>query len=321
MVRQLAFRVLLVVAAALVAPSVTAAQTTHLTTIRFIAAPSDDLLPFWYAQSKGLFRAAGLDIEATVVSSGAVVAQAIVGGTYDLGRSSVGALIAAHIQGIPFVLVAPGALHRKNDALANSAILVAAGSPIKSVLDLQGKTVSCSAIGDIGYLGIRGLIDAQGGDSSTVRWVEIPASAAAAALAQGRVDASSSNEPYMTRDLASGTVRSIGDPLNGYSGEILEGAYFAMGPYANANRDALARFAKVLRQAAIYADSHREELLPLLIANTKLDPDVAARMHRATSALSFEPSQVQPVIDLEAKYKTIPHGFDAREMFLTTTSR
>ena len=315
MFRQLVFRAAVVAASVLVASSATTAQTSTLTTIRFIAAPSDDLLPFWYAQSKGLFRSAGLDIQATMVSSGAVVAQAIAGGADDLGRASLGSLIAAHIQRIPFVLVAPGAVHRKNDPLTNAAILVASNSPIKSILDLQGKTVSCSAIGDIGYLGIRASIDAQGGDSSTVRWVEIPAAAAAAALAQGRVDASSSNEPYMTRDIASGTVRSIGDPLNGYSGEMLEGAYFAMRDFSTANRDALARFTRVLREAAIYSDAHHTELLPLLIANTKLDPDVAARMHHAASALSFEPSQVQPIIDVEAKYKTIPRGFDAHELF------
>ena len=49
---------------------------------------------------------------------------------------------------------------------------------LKSVRDLEGKIVGCTAIGDIGYLGLRTMIDAQGGDSSKVKWVEIPTSAA-----------------------------------------------------------------------------------------------------------------------------------------------
>jgi hypothetical protein len=57
------------------------------------------------------------------------------------------------------------------------------------------------------------------------------------------------------------------------------------------------------------------ELLPLLIANTGLEPDVAAKMHHAQIGTTFDASQVQPIVDLVAKYKIIPHGFDAREMF------
>jgi len=39
-------------------------------------------------------------------------------------------------------------------------------------------------------------------------------------------------------------------------------------------------------------------------------------MHHALIGVSFEPAQVQPVVDVTAKYGVIPHGFDAREMFL-----
>ena len=59
-----------------------------LTTIRFTAAPSDDLLPFWYAQSTGMFKAAGLDVQVSSVSTGAIVTQAVIGGAADIGRTS-----------------------------------------------------------------------------------------------------------------------------------------------------------------------------------------------------------------------------------------
>jgi len=302
-------------AALLIAAPATMAQS-NLTTIRFVAAPSDDLVPFWYAQSTGMFKAAGLDVEVSSVSTGAVVTQAVIGGAADIGRTSPSVLIAAHIRGIPLVIVAPGAIHRRN-AQGNAEIAVSPNSPLKSALDLQGKTVSCTAIGDVGYLGLRALIDAQGGDSSTVKWIEIPIPAVAAALDAGRIDAGLTTEPFMTRDTTAGKIRPLLDMLNGYPGEILQGAYFSMTSFADANADAVERFARVMRQASVYTNAHIAETLPLVVANTGLDPDVAAKMHRTTMALALDPADVQPLIDVAAKYKAIPERFDARDMFWT----
>jgi NitT/TauT family transport system substrate-binding protein len=310
------FRSVAFAAALLAASSAANAQTSAPTTIRFISSGSDDLLPFWYAQSKDMFRAAGLNVIWTNSASGALSTQGVLAGAADVGRASLSSLIAAHVRGIPFVLVAPSAIHRHATSI-NSGILVATNSPLRKPGDLQGKTLSCTAIGDIGYLGLRAMIDAQGGDSSTIKWVEIPISAAAAAVDQGRVDASISAEPFLSRDLAGGKVRVLVDMLDGYPGEILEGAFFSTRDFAAANTDALARFAAVLRQAAIYANAHGNELIPLLVSNTGMEPEVAARMHRAENGVNFAPSQVQPVIDIAAKYKILPRAFDAREMFLS----
>jgi NitT/TauT family transport system substrate-binding protein len=206
-----------------------AAQTPAPVTVRVISAVSDDLRPLLYAQESGLFRRAGLNVVLEKSNSGATAAQAIVGGAVDIGKSSLSSLIAAYARGLPFVLIAPSAIHRA--AAPNSAIIVAANSPIRSPLDLQGKVVACTAIGDIGYLGLRALIDDRGGDSSTIRWVEIPTSAIAAALEQGRVDAGITTEPYMTKDLKSGKVRMLVDMLTGYPRPILESAYYATRDY------------------------------------------------------------------------------------------
>jgi ABC-type nitrate/sulfonate/bicarbonate transport system substrate-binding protein len=293
------------------------AQTPKLTTIRFLATISDDLLPFWYAQSTGMFVKAGLDVVASSVSGGAIVVQAVAGGDYDIARTSPSALIAAHIRGIPFVIIAPGAIHRRGGQ-GNATIIVGANSPIKSLLDLQGKIVACTAIGDVGYLGLRALIDEQGGDSTTVKWVEIPIPTVAAAIEQGRIDGGISSEPFMTRDLTIGKVKAVGDMLNGYPGSVLQGAYFSMRAYAEANADAVARFARVLHDAATYTNVHAPETQALLVSKTGLEPDVAAKMRRTTMALSLDPAQLQPLIDVAAKYKAIPQGFDARQMFFPT---
>jgi NitT/TauT family transport system substrate-binding protein len=287
-------------------------QAPALTTIRLISAPSDDIRPVLYAEKAGLFRRAGLDVQIERSNSGAVAAQAIVAGAMDMGKSSLSSLIAAYVRGLPFVLIAPSAIHQASDP--NSAVIVAPNSPIRSVKDLEGKTIACTAIGDIGYIGIRALIDNAGGDSSTVKWVEIPTSAVAAALDQGRIDAGITTEPYMTQDLKAGKVRFLVDVLAGYPHPILESAFYTTRDYYQKNRDVIARFTKVLLQADAYSNTHPDETVPLYAAFAGMDPGVAAAMHRTYTATSFDANQIQPVIDLAAKYKIIPRDYNAHDL-------
>jgi len=285
----------------------------NLTTIRFISSPSDDLRPLLYAQSAGLFKKAGLDVEVTKATSGAVVAQSVIAGAMDIGKSSLVSLIAAYARGVPFVMIAPSAIHQKDDA--NDGVMILANSPFKSALDLQGKVVGCTAIGDIGYLGLRAMIDGLGGDSTTVRFIEIPTTTLGPALDQARVDAGITTEPYMSKDLATGKFRMLADMLNGYGTRpILESAFFTTHDYADKNRDVVARFAKVMQQASAYANTHVPETLPLLVAFSGMDAQAAAIMHKTFTAPSFDPAAIQPVIDVAAKYKIIPKGFAARDM-------
>jgi NitT/TauT family transport system substrate-binding protein len=294
----------------------TAQAPAELTPIRLTSSPSDDLRPVLYAQSAGLFKKAGLDVQITRATSGAVVAQSVIAGAMDVGKSSLVSLIDAYARGIPFVMIAPSAIHQKDDA--NDGVMILVNSVLKSALDLQGKVVACTAIGDIGYLGLRAMIDAQGGDSSTVRFLELPTTALGASLEQGRVDAGVTNEPYMSKDLGTGKFRMLTDMLNGYGPRpILESAFFATRDYVAKNRDAMTRFAKVLAQASAYANTHIPETLPLTVAFSGMDAHAAEIMHKTYTALSFDPSQIQPVIDVAAKYKIIPKTFSARDMLST----
>jgi NitT/TauT family transport system substrate-binding protein len=312
-------RATLIQGALLAASTATAAaQAEKLTPIRFIATSADALRPLLYAQSAGLFRQAGLDVVMERAGTGAAAVEAVAGGANDVAMGSITSIIAAYARGVAFALVAPSIVYRKD--FSTSGMMVAANSPIKSALDLQGKVVSCAAIGGISYLGLRAVIDTHGGDSSTVKWIELPNPAVTAALEQGRIDAGSMAEPNMMQDVRAGKIRYLVDELSGYGAPILEVAYFSTRDYAAKNRDTVSRFAKILARAAAYANTHVAETSPLLIPYTGMDPKVSAEMRHGFTALSFAPSQIQPVIDLMAKYKGIPQGFDAHELMSTVLS-
>ncbi len=293
--------------------SMAVGQTPSLTPIRVISAASDDLRPLLYAQKEGLFRRAGLDVTLALASTGALTTQAVIAGEMDVGKSSLAPLVTAHARGLPLVLIAPSLMYSAKKR--TSALVVAPRSPIRSPLDLQGKVIGATALGDITSLGLRAIIDGLGGDSSTLRWVELPTSAVTAAIDQGRIDAGLVAEPSLSQDIKTGKIRFLVDMLGpgGYPRPILETAYYAMREYVEKNHDVVRRFAGVLMQAAAYSNSHEAETVPLYAAFAHLDPQVAAQMHHTISATRFDPGEIQPVIDLAAKYGTIPHVFDARD--------
>lgn len=294
------------------AASTQVARSADATQIRFATSVADDLRPFLYAQSAGLFKQAGLDVSLVESATGASVAQSVLGGAADVGKASVSSIVAAYARGLPFYLVAPGLFHRRDEVTAG--ICVVSGSPLKTVLDLQGKTVCSTGVGSIASLGLRSLIDGAGGDSTTLKWVELPFSAVAPALEAGRIDAGLMGEPAMTEGIKAGKIRYFVDELAGYSRPILEVVSFCTREFAQKNKDAVARFGKILSSANGYANTHIAETLPLLLALTKMDPKVAQEIHHGFSATAFDPGALQPVIDLMVKYKEIPTSFDAREL-------
>jgi ABC-type nitrate/sulfonate/bicarbonate transport system substrate-binding protein len=72
-----------------------------------------------------------------------------------------------------------------------------------------------------------------------------------------------------------------------------------------------------MREAAVYVNAHPTEAVPLLAKFSGTDPARIARMHHSAYATSLDPKLIQPVIDICARYKTIPAAFDARAMIAT----
>jgi NitT/TauT family transport system substrate-binding protein len=289
-------------------------QSAPVTTIRFTSAAGDDLRPILYAQSAGLFKRAGLNVTVQLANSGATVAQAIVGGAMDIGKGTITSIIAAHARGIPVVLITPSMIYRKD--APTSGVVVSTNSALRTARDLQGKVIACSALGGIAYLGLRAMVDDQGGDSEQMKFIELPGAAVPLAVEQGRVDAGVTEEPYLTESIRTGKVRLLLDMLDGYPHPVLESVFFATRDYVTQHREAVRLFTQVVADAARYTNTHEAETVPLFVALSGMDPRLASQMHHTYTPPSFDASEIQPVIDLAAKYKTIPKAFDARELIV-----
>jgi NitT/TauT family transport system substrate-binding protein len=304
-------------ALALAAAAVAAPRTLRsqmLTTVRVASSPVTDVVPLIYAQNEGLFRTAGLDVTLQKASSGSVVAASVVGGAVDIGKVSLVPIIIAHSRGVSLTIVFPDRLHTFGPE-SETALVVAPDSPIRAGKDFNGKTVGLPGIRDSSWIGARLFIDGNGGDSSTVKFVEIPYSAITAAVVSGRIDAGVGNDPYLKQDLKAGRVRSFGDLLGSMGAKFLETAWVATPDYIAKNRDVVRRFASVIRTAQVWCNTHTNERNDITAQFTGVDRAVVAGI-KSVFATDADPRDVQPYIAAAAKYGVIPKAFDAGEIYL-----
>jgi NitT/TauT family transport system substrate-binding protein len=299
-------------AAALTATAGRAGAQSALTPVHLAGSVNDDVTPMLYAIQSGLMKRAGIDATLDKGSSGSAVSAGVIGGSYQIGKSSVAGLITAHAKGVPFVFVAAAGLYESS--LPVTALMVRSDSTIKTGADLNGKTVAVSAIGDLYTLTVKGWVDQHGGDSSTLKLTEIPLSAVPAALATGRIDAGGLEEPEVSEALESGKSRVLGRLFDSIAPRFMYTGWFSTLDWATQNRPLLDKFRAALRDATNYTNSHKADTVILSSDFTLIDPKIVAKGTRVTALATLDPKLIQPVIEAAAKYKMIPAAFDAREM-------
>jgi NitT/TauT family transport system substrate-binding protein len=277
-------------------------------TIHVGAIPSEVAGELFYGIDMGFFKKAGLDVDIQFFNNGGAIAAAVASGALDLGLSDLMSVINAHAHGLPFVYAAPGLLSTIKPP--TFGLLIPPNSPIHEAKDFDGKTVAVSGLRNIAQIAASAWIDANGGDSKSVHFVEVPFPSLVPALAQGTIDAAVGNEPWMT--LASDKGNQIIFMVKGaLSPAFLLSGWVTTRDWTQKNPDTLVRFVSAIREIAVWANKNPQISAPILAKYTKTDVAVILRMHRGQYAEHFDPAYVQPVIDAAAKYGVIAAGFPA----------
>jgi NitT/TauT family transport system substrate-binding protein len=191
-------------------------------------------------------------------------------------------------------------------------------SPIMSGRDLNGQTLASPSLKDYFEVSVRAWIDANGGDSKTTKFVELPIASDLAALEAGRIAAVGLPNPFLANALATGKVRVLGRPNTAIAKRFLVTGYFAMEPFIAQHRDALARFARTMHDSTTYTVAHEAETIAVVAPFWGVDPTVLANMARSTEALTLDPKDLQPMIDVALRYGVIDKPMKAESMMLTS---
>lgn len=280
--------------------------------LRIATNPTDPSAEPFYALDRGFFRDAGIDAQISVMTSGPAVAAAVAANSIDIGGDNLLSLALAIKQNAPLTAVAPSSYYYADNP--TSVLMVPKDSPVRTASDLNGKTFGTLGIRSITEFVSRLWMDKNGGDSTTVKFIELSVPLTVSALAAKRIDAAIVVEPFITIAKERGAARILADAFDVVAPKFLVGTWMSTSAWARAHPDMAARFLGVIARTAEWANAHPDETAAILMKYGKLDPRIMKMMHRARFATRFNPAEMQPILDLAARYGALPASFSAQDV-------
>lgn len=257
-------------------------------TLRVGTSPTDAYAEPLYFAPSGVSAKAGITLDVSLFSSSTATAAGCASGALDVGVADPIAIANGVVHGIPFRILAPGSVYT---GVSSSYVCVARASNIATAKDLNGSTMGAVTLGSsMAFVATKAWLAAGGADLASVRFVEMPYAAMAAAIERGTIAGASIAEPFISQ-LPPG-VRVLANPNDSLGGRYATSAWFATQSWLDRNAALARRLTGLIYDVARWSNGHPDESAVVLAGVTHLDPERARAMHRATFATANEPQAI-----------------------------
>lgn len=267
-------------------------------TVRLAAPALDSTALMFYANEMGFFKNNGLDVEVQAMANGEAVTVALTGGAVDVGCSECVSLILAFQKGLPITIIAPGGMQTPNSGVG--MFFVQKDSTASTGRDIDGKTVAVVGLNGFAQYGTAYWLDKTGGNSSSVKFIQLSGAQIAIAMKDGRIDGAFVPEPFVSAVRA--VARPVINPMATIAPNFLSSAHFTTAAWAKAHPDDLRRLQTALRQAADWANKNRDQSAVILEKVARADPSLVAASVRSFYGERLDPATLQPLVDVAAHY-------------------
>jgi len=252
-----------------------APEPDEIIQISITQSPLTYYAPVWIADEKGFFADHGIEITfAESVPTGAGQIAMITSGQVDVIASAPASMMQAQVEGLQTQFIAGIADFATTDEADAGGIIVLESSDIQRPRDLNGKKVGVSSIQSMQQTKIAATIDEDGGDWTTVEFVQVPPPSMAGLLQSGEIAAASPFQPGLTALLQTGDYRRISG-ANWVALGGTPGLSIASTPqWIAENTEAADRIYAAITEAVAWANdpANHDELLEIIAAH--LDSDV-----------------------------------------------
>jgi NitT/TauT family transport system substrate-binding protein len=255
-------------------------------------------------EDQGFFEKHGFDVEIIQAASSAAQLPALDSGKIQFMLASPVSPILAKTQGLDVQIIAGYAQNDPATVNDSTALAVGAGSPVQRPKDLEGKTVSINALGSIGEIGINAAVEADGGDSSKLTYIQLALGDVPAALASGQIDAGMTGAPWLGQvEAAGGSVLSdfIHEDGLGKNELVIAGN----GTFAKEHADVTADFVAALEETYEYANTNHEALASLLPSILNIPEKAAQGQVWMTYSSELDRSVLDTFAELMSRYEIV----------------
>jgi NitT/TauT family transport system substrate-binding protein len=178
----------------------------ELRPVRVAALPITETAALWGGIKAGVFEKHGLQVEVLPAQGGAQAIPALINGDIDFAIGQPFGVFRADLQDLGVVIVGNYASSYADGDDIN-AVVASAKSGITRPAQLAGRKVAVNSLGAAGDVTIMAAVEADGGDPSTIEFVEVAFPDVPAQLEAGNIEAAWVPEPFVTQ------LKSRGDAL------------------------------------------------------------------------------------------------------------
>jgi NitT/TauT family transport system substrate-binding protein len=245
----------------------------ELTHIEIGVVPVVDVAPLYLGIEKGFFEEEGLDVEPVVAQGGAAIIPSVVRGDQPIGFSNIVSLLIAQTEDLPVQVISQGVQATDDPENDTAAVAVAGDSDIREVADLEGKTIAVNTLRNISPLTITAALDAEGVDTSTLEFVEVPLPDMVGQLDAGDVDAAGLVEPFVTIGENAGDRMLVYDRV-ATEPEMTVANYFTSSQFLESDPEVVEGFVRAMNRSLEYATDNADEARQAIGQYTEIEPDV-----------------------------------------------
>jgi NitT/TauT family transport system substrate-binding protein len=248
--------------------------TGELTTVRVAALPIAESGALWAAIDEGIFEEYGLEIEVVPSQGGANAIPALLSGDIQFAIGQPFGPIRADLQDLGVVIVGNYANSNAEGDDVN-AVVALGDAGITRPADLAGKKVSVNTIGAAGDLTIRKAVQDDGGDPSTIEFVEVAFPDVPAQLEAGTMDAAWAPDPFRGIIVGGGGV-SVVQPYQATIPGLTVLTNITTQALMDEDPELVAAYSEAMAAALEFAAGNEEAVRAAIATNLEIPEEAAA---------------------------------------------
>jgi NitT/TauT family transport system substrate-binding protein len=286
------------------------AASGELTTVRVAALPIAETGALWAAIDEGIFEDHGLEIEVVPAQGGAQAIPALTNGDIDFAIGQPFGPFRANLADLGVVIISNYASSLPASAGTDVNAVVSLGdSGIISPKDLAGKRVSVNSLGAAGDVTIMKAVEDDGGDPTTIEFVEVAFPDVQAQLEAGSIDAGWVPDPFMSQ-------------ISGAGGNIVVYPYQATIPglelltnittqkMLDEQPELVSEYAAAMNEALTWAASNEDAVRAAIAANMNIPEEAAAGITLPVFTSDLNVDNLQQLADLAVGYGVLDKAPD-----------
>lgn len=276
------------------------------------ALPISETAPLWAAIEAGVFDEYGLEVTVEAIQGGALAMPALINGDVDFLIGQPYGALRAHLQGLDASIIANYASSYAEGEDING-VVSAPGSDISRPADLAGKRVAVNSIGAAGDLTISAAVAQDGGDPSTIEFVEVIFPDAQAQLEAGNIDAAWVPQPFLNMIVGAGgslVVYNYQATLPGLPTLVI----MSTGATAQDDPELVETVREAFAAAFDWAAENDDAVRQALVDNLSIPAEAAAALPLPEFTTELDTGLLQDLADLAEEYGFFESAPDVAEI-------